>query len=113
MLKKSEETMVIDRNELISYEELKPGSLIECYYLERDQKQYPNRKKIHVEQTRDFFYNDVHDSNYLTDYEGNFPIYLFLKSDYWKGAIHLAVYSLSHKTIGWIPVRDTLIKPVR
>ena len=105
--------MVIDRNDLISYEELKPGSLIECYYLERDQRQYPNIKKIRVEQTRDFFYNKGHESHYLTDYEGNFPIYLFLKAEFWQGGMHLSVYSLTHKATGWIPTRDTLIKPVR
>ena len=106
--------MIIDSKDLISYKELKPGSLIECYYLEREQRHFRHPKKIHVEQTRDFFYNDTHHSCYLCECEGRFPLYIFLKVEYWKGKKHLLVYSLTHKKTGWIPVNDTLIiKPAK
>ena len=104
--------MLIYSKDLISYKELKPGSLIECYYHEREQRQYRDPKKVYVEQTRDFFYNDTHHSVYLYDWEGRFPLYLFLKVENWKGKKHLLVYSLTHKKTGWIPVHDTLIIPV-
>ena len=105
--------MLIDSKDLISYEELKPGSLIECYYHEREQRQYRHPKQIHVEQTRDFFYDNEHISYYVEDCKERFPVYIFLKVEYWRGKKHLLVYCLTRKKTGWIPANNTLIiKPV-
>lgn len=103
--------MQIDKKDVISYKELKPGSLIECYFKTRETLLY-NESDItyyYVQETRDFFFNDTFKGFWVTEHV---PTYVFLKVVVWELTEHLLVYSLTHKTIGHIPVNNTIIKLV-